>query len=289
MDVSIVIVNYNTSALLKDSLLSTFEKTTGLLYEIIVVDNASSDDSVVMLRRDFPQIRLIESKENLGFGRANNVGAQVATGNYLFLLNTDTLLINNAIKILFDFMEEHQDVGACGGNLYKADMKPNFSYSLYFPTLFSIFCYRSRLSFLLNNEYFNDTGKAKDVAIIIGAGLFLRKKVFDALKGFDPSFFMYVEDGDLCYRISKINFRVVSNPGAKIIHLQGASSSTVFKYTMEVAGYSIYFKNHSSSFTCRMYKIIEFANVVSKIACFMLTFNRTKAVEYFSLLKIFRG
>ena len=287
MDISVIIVNYNTSKLLADCIKSINDKTSNLRYEIIVVDNASSDDSVAEVRRCYPTVLLIENKENLGFGRANNKGAEVAKGKYLFLLNTDTLLINNAINILFLFMEEinNENIGACGGNLYKGDLSPNASYSLYFPSLFSIFCYRAHLSFLLSNETFNISGEIKDVAIIIGADLFIRKKVFDDLGGFDPSFFMYVEDGELSYRIRKSNYRVVSNPEAKIIHLQGSSSSSLFKCKHEISSYFIYFGKHANLYTLIIYWIIELMNAICKLLASVVTFKTSKIKDYFMLVK----
>ena len=127
MNVSIIIVNYNTSNLLKDCLCSIIEKTQFIEYEIIVVDNNSGDDSVAMVEQQFTNVKLIKNNINLGFGKANNIGYTYAKGKYLFLLNTDTLLINNAIKILFDFMEDpkHSSVGSCGGNLYTNNLKTN--------------------------------------------------------------------------------------------------------------------------------------------------------------------
>lgn len=287
MDVSIIIVNYNTSRLMNSCISSVIEKTQNINYEIIVIDNASSDSSVQMLREFYPQVQLVESKVNLGFGRANNKGVEIAKGKYLFLLNTDTLLINNAIKILFDFMEEESshNIGACGGNLYKIDNSPNFSYSLNFPTLFTHFCYRAHIPLLLNNENFNKTGKIKDVAIIIGADLFLRKYIFDELKGFDPSFFMYVEDGELLYRLKKMKYRVVSNPEAKIMHLQGASSATIFKYKMEIASYVIYFRKHFNKCTLNSYKLIELFIVSTKLAFSIITFRKTNSLNYFNIVK----
>lgn len=287
MDVSIIIVNYNTSKLLYDCISSVKEKTKDLNYEIIIIDNGSSDDSIYITRSFFPEVQLIENKENNGFGRANNQGAAIATGKYLFLLNTDTLLINNAIKILFDFMETEssQNVGACGANLFKFDYSPNVSYSLYFPSLFNIFCYRAHLSFLLNNDHFNRSEKIKDVAIIFGADLFIRTKLFNDLKGFDPSFFMYVEDGDLAFRIKQQNYRVISNPEAKIIHLQGTSSTTIFKYKMEIASYVIYFRKHLNSGALKGYIFIELFVAILKLIVSLITFRKSKSSNYYSLIK----
>lgn len=287
MDVSIIIVNYNTSFLLDNCLNSLLEKTKEINFEIIVVDNASSDNSLSMMKQKYSQIKLIESNVNLGFGKANNLGAKYATGKYLFLLNTDTLLVNNAIKILFDFMEtgSNLNIGACGGNLYNLDLTPNFSYSLNFPSLMNIFCYRSRLSFLHKSENFNDTDTVKDVSIIIGADFFVRKKIYDKIGGFDPSFFMYVEDSELCYRIKKLNYRIVSVPMAKIIHLQGKSSSNSFKLQTEFQGYLIFFKKHNSSLTLRLYKLIEIFFAFLKTIYFTFTMNKRKAKDYFKHIK----
>jgi len=287
MDVSIIVVNYNTSELLKECIVSVINKTMNLNYEIIVVDNASLDDSVLMVRSCFPQVILIESKENLGFGRANNKGAEVSSGKYLFLLNTDTLLINNAIKILFDFMEKasNMNVGACGGNLFKADLTPNYSYSLYFPSLFRLFCYRAHFTCLLNDEHFNKSGAIKDVAFIIGADLFVRKYIYDGLNGFDPSFFMYVEDTELSYRIKNKKYRVVSNPDANIIHLQGASSSTIYKYKNEIDSYIIYFKKYFSAYNLKLYLHIELFFVVLKLIVYAMSNNKAASSDCLSLIK----
>lgn len=286
MDVSVIIVNYNTCQLLKQCLSSLIEKTLGLKYEVIVVDNASSDDSVQLVQRFFPEVIFIKNKENIGFGRANNQGAVLAKGKYLFILNTDTLLINNAIKILFDFMEEedNQNIGACGGNLFKIDNSPNFSYSLNFPSLLSIFCYRGHIPFFINNESFNKTGEIKDVAIIIGADLFIREKIFNEIKGFDPSIFMYIEDGELLYRLKKMNSRVVSNPDAKIMHLQGSSSSTFAKLKMEISSYIIYFRKHHNIFTVVIYILMELSFISIKFLFSILSLRKEKSVEYFYVI-----
>jgi len=287
MDVSIIIVNYNTSLLLQNCINSIVEKTVDIKYEIIVVDNDSKDESVQILEADFLTVQLIKSPVNLGFGRANNLGASTAKGKYLFLLNTDTLLINNAIKVLFDFMEleNNLDIGACGGNLFNLDLTPNFSYSLKFPSLYNVFLYRSKLEFLKKNDSFNNTGDVKEVSIIIGADFFVRKELFDSIDGFDPSFFMYVEDGELCYRIKKLNYRIVSVPTAKIIHLQGKSSTNGFKLKMEYMGYLIFFKKHFSFLTLLCYKTIELFFAFLRFLVFKITMNKSKSNEYLQLIK----
>lgn len=123
MDVSIIIVNYNTKNLTKDCINSIYEQTAGLEFEIIVSDNNSKDGSIEMIKESFPNVILIENNENLGFGRANNKGLAVATGKYIFYLNSDTILLNNAVKIFFDYFEKHnnENIGALGCNLQNKD------------------------------------------------------------------------------------------------------------------------------------------------------------------------
>ena len=286
MDVSIIIVNYNTSKLLDDCISSLIGNTTKVIFEIIVVDNASTDDSVALMKLKYPSINLIESKVNLGFGKGNNLGASIANGKYLFLLNTDTLMVNNAVKILFNFMERRtsQEIGACGANLFNLDLTPNFSYSLNYPSLKNIISYRLGLTFFGEKDNFNSSKTIKEVAIIIGADFFVRKKVFDLLGGFDPSFFMYVEDGDLCYRINKLNYKLVSVPEAEIIHLQGKSSSNFFKLKMEYSGYLIFFKKHNSFLTLKFYSFIEISFAILRLIWFTIVLKKNKVRDYFKLI-----
>ena len=280
MDVSIIIVNYNTAVLLEDCIHSIKEQSVEISYEIIVVDNASADDSVSMLETTFPEVILIKSPENIGFGKANNLGVKQAEGNYVLLLNTDILLINNAVKILFDYMESPaaKDTGACGGNLYHQNLQPNFSYSTHFPSLWNIFLYRSQLlSFLKTADSFNTSGKVKEVAIIIGADLMMHRSFYEQLGGFDPDYFMYIEDGDLAYRIKKNHKKSVSVPEARIIHLQGKSSTSAQKLIMELKGYILYFNKHYGSFVVNIYLIEELFFAMVKFIIFVLLGKKDKA------------
>ena len=288
MDVSIIIVNYNTCRLLEQCILSLIEKTRELTYEIIVIDNASVDGSGIMLKENFPDVALIESSQNIGFGRANNLGAKYAKGKYLFLLNTDTLLINNAIKILFDFMEENCTVGVCGGNLFHEDGTPNFSYCMHFPSLLSVLLYRYRLTGMIpfRNEYFNKGATPKEVAIIIGADYFINKSLFDELNGFDPEFFMYIEDGDLSYRVKKYKIKkIFSVPEAKIIHMQGKSSNNDQKYLMETKSYYLYFKKFYNNVYVSVYLFFEIFYCIIRMFIFLILFKFGRMLATFHILK----
>jgi GT2 family glycosyltransferase len=228
MDVSIIIVNYNTKALLKQCLISVFEKTQDIHFEVIVVDNASHDGSPQMMQEEFPKVTFIESPENLGFGRANNLGAQYAKGKYLFLLNSDTIVLNNAVKILATFLDNNPKVGICGGNLFDADKNPAISYDMLLPSILqevNIF-FAGILGKLRygKNIRFNHTQQPKKVGYISGADFMIRHDLFRHLDGFDPDFFMYYEETELTFRVKIVGYAVYSVPHAEIIHLGEQSS-----------------------------------------------------------------
>ena len=252
MDVSIIIVNYNSTILLLDTIDSIFEKSYGFSFEIIVVDNASLHSPEQILRKKYDaSVIYLPLPENIGFGRANNEGAKIAKAKYLFLLNPDTLLINNAIKILLDYIDLHPSVGVVGGNLYSSSMSPNISFvrKPLFPSLFMELCFLSgwiipKLMYRDNFE-FNHTGKPLEVGFIIGADMLIRKDVFQQVDGFDARFFMYAEETDLSKRIYLLGYKSISVPEAKIIHLEGKSNkykSTQMK--MRYEGRMLYYKKY---------------------------------------------
>lgn len=228
MDVSVIIVNYNTLELTKNTIESVFEKTEGLKYEIILVDNASVDGSVEFFENNYKnKIIFIKNNENLGFGRANNKGIELAKGKYIFLLNSDTVLINNAIKILFDYMESHVECGVCGGNLYDINNNPTHSFCSKLINIYSEFDFIKNIifkTFYKKRIDFNYLNQNIEVGYITGADMFIRKEVLDKVGNFDPDFFMYFEEVELTSRIKLSRKKIISVPEAKIIHLEGKSS-----------------------------------------------------------------
>lgn len=230
MDVSVIIVNFNTLELTKQCIDSVFEKTKDLSFEIILVDNASTDGSYNILNED-KRITFIPLNENVGFGNANNIGITRAAGKYLFFLNSDTYLLNNAIKEFYDFAERNdcETIGAIGCLLQKSDGSYCHSYAP-FPS-FSIEILKSLLlpwsSILGTSWNYLDkpkfTGSSMPVDYVTGADLFVRKSVVEKLGAFDSDFFMYYEESEMQYRWAKaglVNY-VISNP--KIAHLEGCS------------------------------------------------------------------
>lgn len=235
MQVSIIIVTYNTRQMTAECINRVFEKTQNVDFEIILVDNGSSDGSKEFFEKD-SRIKYVYSEKNLGFGKANNLGYTYASGKYIFLLNSDTLLVNNAIYEMFHFMETaDSSVGCCGGMLQNRDGSFQSGYFKHFPSLWFIFqevlievC---PLTTLINNPYRTvcDSNQMDrypvDVSYICGAALFIRKDVVEKCGLFDPKFFMYYEETEMQFRYQKNGFKSVVIDTPKIIHFQGASSS----------------------------------------------------------------
>ncbi len=240
MDVSIIFVNYKTKVLTINAIKSVIEKTEGIEYEIFVVDNASHDGSIEEIELTFPNINIIKSSINGGFGYANNLAIRQARGKYILCLNTDTLLVNNAIKIMFDFMEkeEHKNIGVCGGYLINKDNVPcNAGGNL--PSLANIF-WKFGLRNLFKNYYIKhlcitiDSDKIAEIGnigYITGADIFFRKSVLDLVGFFDETFFMYYEETDLCKRIKDAGYDIKFVENAKIKHLENQSIDNKLKHS----------------------------------------------------------
>lgn len=257
--VSIIIVNYNTRELLCATLDSIFEHTSDLEFEVIVVDNASVDGSVEAVRALEPnrQVQLIVSTENLGFGRANNLGVANSSGEYIFYLNSDTLLRNNAVKILSQALDGNPRWGAVCGNLFTADGAPNLSFQPFHGLLFEFMGFMPnaiKSLYFKPNSVFNYSTVPRHIETISGADLMVRRN----LAGFDPRFFMYYEDMELCYRISADGYCLMSIPNAEIIHLQGASQSNSLKrYELLFASKYIYYEITRSRFYARIIYLLN--------------------------------
>src|SRR5574344_1075300 len=233
MDVSVIIVNYKTSKLVVDCINTIIEHTTGLSYEIIVVDNDSKDDIDEVIQRNFSsKVNVLLLPENIGFGKANNEGMKIATGRNILFLNPDTLILGPAIMVLSQFLDSHNQVGACGGNLLDWEMKPAISFRRIFPgalwSLSELTFYKLESLIYRRNWMYNFSNVPISVAYISGADLMVKSSVLNAVGGFCPDFFMYYEETDLCYRISHTSqkWKIYSVPEAQIQHLEGKSFVT---------------------------------------------------------------
>jgi GT2 family glycosyltransferase len=261
-----------------------FEKTEDIIFEVIVVDNASADGSQQMIRGEFPNVKLIENIENIGFGQANNLGAKSAAGKYLLLLNSDTVLLNNAVKILFDFITKNANVAICGGNLFDENKKPAHSYS----KLPCIMQELKRLLLIPNLNSFNYTDKPQKTGYITGADLMIRADIFNRLNGFDSDFFMYYEESELTCRVKREGYDVYSVPQAEIMHLEKKSFSDnerrlgmIFKSCK-----TYYKKTHGKLYRIIVNSIILMI-IISRLMAFSLLFNKKKINCWKSILKIY--
>lgn len=225
MDISIIIVNWNTKDLLRNCLNSIYGTVQGIALEIIVVDNASHDGSVAMLREEFPQVTIIENTTNRGFGAANNQALCIMNGRYALLLNTDTILTKNAVYELFSFMEAHPDAAMACGQLLNADGSKQNSIAS-FPTLWTLFLNTSLLEYLLPKSYPSKRYDYKGPIEIdsgIGACLMVRKQAIDEVGMFDERYFFFFEETDWALQMKTAGWKIYHVPSAFIYHLQGQS------------------------------------------------------------------
>ena len=231
MKLSVIIISYNVKYFLEQALLSVRKAKTGDT-EIFVVDNCSSDDSVQMMCDKFPEVKLIVNSENVGFSKANNQAIEKCTGEYILLLNPDTVVSENTFKVCADFMDANFDVGGLGvktvdgAGVFLPESKRGF------PTPWVAFCKAFGLSALFpRSKFFNQyylghlsPDETCEVDILVGSFMWLRKSVIDKVGGLDNSFFMYGEDIDLSYRIKKAGFKNYYLADTTIIHYKGEST-----------------------------------------------------------------
>jgi len=226
MDISLVIVNRNTKELLLACLDSIYRTLPPLSFEVWVVDNASSDGSVAAVRSRFPAVSCIENDGNLGFARANNQAIRQASGRYVVLLNSDTVLTPSALVTLAGYLDRHAEVAICGGQLLNGDGSLQNSIAN-FPTLATELLNKSLLRRLFPQRY---PGKERrfdrpvQVESIIGACMAVRREAIDRFGMLDESFFFYLEETDWCLTMKKNGLQVVFHPEARIYHLQGQTA-----------------------------------------------------------------
>jgi len=225
LDISIIIVNWNTKDLLQECLASIYKTVNKITFEVWLVDNASADGSVEAAKKRYPDINVIQNEQNLGFAAANNLAFKQMKGNYALLLNTDAALIDNAAEELFYFMEDRPKAGMACGQLLNTDGSKQNSIANY-PSLLSLFCNETFLRILLPNKF---PSKRKEysypieVDSCIGACMIVRKEAMDQVGTFDEGYFFYLEETDWAYRMKQAGWGVFFVPSARIFHAQGKS------------------------------------------------------------------
>lgn len=224
-DLTLIIVNYNTRDLTGDCLESVYKTLKDISFEIIVVDNASSDGSVIFIRSKYPQVNLITNSKNLGFAAANNQALKIMKGRYALLLNSDTVLTEGAVNKLFSFMEGHPEAAMACGQLLNRDGTKQNSIAR-FPDLLTLVFNVPVLEYLFPQKFPSkryDYGEPIEIDSGIGACLMVRRKAFDQVGMLDERYFFFLEETDWALQMKNAGWKIFHVPGAFIYHLQGQS------------------------------------------------------------------
>jgi len=257
VEVSIIIVNWNTQDILRNCLQSIYEQAGGVHFEVIVIDNASTDGSAEMVMTKFPQVVLIENSGNRGFATANNQGLAIAGGRYVLLLNSDTVVLDSAISKIVSFADAHPEAAVVGCRV----LNPNKTLQ---PTCFM---FPSILNMLLSSTYLYklfpksrffgrermtwwDRNDIREVDVVTGCFMLVRQKAIEQVGIMDERFFIYGEETDWCCRFKKAGWAVMFTPSAEIIHFGGASTARMGNnMTLQLRGGILQFivKHHSRS------------------------------------------
>jgi GT2 family glycosyltransferase len=226
VDVSIVIVTRNTCELTRVALRSVFESESRLTNGVIVVDNGSADDTPKMVALEFPSAKYIRAEKNLGFARANNLGARACDGDFLLLLNSDARLETNSLAIAVEWMRQHPECGVAGAQLLNPDGSRQNSIAN-FPTLATELLNKSMLRRMFPRRF---PGKEQvfngpiEVESVVGAFMLIRRKVWEDVGGFDERYFFFLEETDFCLEARRRGWKVFHLPQVRICHAQGQSA-----------------------------------------------------------------
>jgi GT2 family glycosyltransferase len=258
LDLSVIIVNYNVKEFLQNLLHSIEKASANLSKEIIVVDNASDDGSVEVIREKFPYVNLIENKINVGFGKANNQGLAIAKGKYILFINPDCIVSEDTLDKMISFFGGHSDCALAGCKILNSDGTLQLACRRSFPGPWTSFTKVTGLSnlfpksriFARYNLTYLDENKTYEVDAVSGSFMMMRKTVYDNVGGFDEQFFMYGEDLDLCYRIQKAGHKVFYVHSTQVIHYKGESTkrSNLDETKLFYDAMHLFVKKHLSSF-----------------------------------------
>lgn len=305
VDVSVIIVNFNTKGLLYECLTSVFADTPPFAFEVLVIDNGSTDGSVDMIRLDFPRVRLIVNRINEGFARPNNVGMRQSVGSYVFLLNTDTIMKPGALATLKFFLDAHPEAGACGPMLMNPDGSVQLSVKG-FPDLWTHACDMflldrlfAGLSFFGRGEmsYFSyDT--TQEVDHVMAAAFLVRRGVLEKTGMFDERFSIYYNDMDWCYRMKQDGWRIYYVSGAHVIHYHGRTVAQInreLRYVQEMYNnVMLFYQKHYGSGSVKLYRILLACGFVPRtmgwaLARILRPSERSRHMLAFSLRSLWIG
>ena len=241
---SIIILSYNTKDLIRKCLTSVYSTIQSVSFEVIVVDNASGDQSVTMIKKEFKKVHVIESKENLGFGNGINLGVKSAKGEFLLFLNSDAELQADVFSQMITYMKSNERIGILGGKLlnYDGSMQRSFSNFYGVKDIVILLFGREKVEMSLLGK-----DVRKEVDWVSGGCMWIRRSVFDAIQGFDPQIFMYIEDMEICFRVRKLGYTIYYYPDFVVKHVGHGSSNREFAITNIYKGIMYFYKKHKSS------------------------------------------
>ena len=294
MELSIIIVSWNTKKLLDDCLESIYKFTSGLKFEVLVVDNGSEDGSGDMVKKKFPKTKLILNKKNLGFSKANNQGIKKAKGQYIFLLNSDTYLVENSFKKLLTNIKSRSKLGVIAPQLLNENQTIQQSAG-YFPHLPQVFFWMSFLDDLpigmlfkpyhIDHDSFYKNGQQIDW--VTAAALMIPKKVIDEVGLLDPQIFMYGEEIEWCYRIKKAGYKIYFSPITNIIHIGRGSHQKIptQAFIGEYRGLIYFYKKYKSKLALQFLKLLLKIGALARIAAFGALGRKELAKSYVETFK----
>jgi|SRR3989344_5558850 len=287
INLSIIIISYNTWKLTDQCLSSIFMSLAGTLisYEVIVVDNASQDRSGELIKKHYPTVRLLDNYENVGYGKGNNQGIQAARGAVVLLLNSDILVLDQAVEKLYQFFITLPAKSITGGKLFNLDYSPQDScgpgYTL--PVIFA--------ALFLKGDHLHVTryspDKVRSVDWVMGACIMARRVDFGAIGGFDENIFMYMEEIDWQYRAKRLGYRIVFYPHAHFIHKGAGSSSGHRTPILNVfQGLKYFYKKHYNLAENIILRVLLVYKSLLAIGLFTILNRKNDQKLYFTALKM---
>jgi len=286
-DVSVVIVSWNVKNFLRDCLISIYKETQRISFEVFVVDNASSDGSANMVSKEFPEVRLIENEENVGFNKANNQAIRISQGKYVLLLNPDTVVLDGAIEKLHNFIEQQSNVVGIGPMILNGDGKTiQYECARQMLSLWSEFCMqselnlhfkRSRVFSYVTLDYW-DHKESGYIDLLSGACMLCKADILREIGLPDEDYFMYADDVDLCYRIGQKG-KIYYLADARIIHYGGESSKQMHcdLWLVRAESTRLFFRKNKGLLYGACYKpLVVFAQLI-RISLILVAFMRNSS------------
>lgn len=242
MKLSIIILTFNTANLTKECVTSLIKiyknEIEGKDIEVIVADNGSIDETVEVLRR-FKEIKVVENGSNFGFGKGNNLAVAKSNGEYILFLNSDVKVLDKGFIKMVEFLDENQNVGILGAKLKNTDGTDQKSAGNFYTIINLVFALFGGDSLMRKSPK-----KIEEVDWVSGASLMIKRNLFEKLKGFDESYFMYIEDMDICFRARKLGFATYFFPDVKLIHKELGSSNRTYAILSIYKGILLFYKKH---------------------------------------------